>query len=142
MGLYELIQPSDPITFYASDEAVARAVCLMLGDGKYGLHDEHGENLDTILLFCGEAQAEKRLHDWFGDDVAGFMEAKQKDIAEALESVMVVGVKERAMFELALRAIDDPAKRETFKADLKERNRSSLNDITSRAWELAARLRK
>ena len=37
MKLYELITPSDPITFYAPDNDIAEAIALFVGNGKAGL---------------------------------------------------------------------------------------------------------
>jgi hypothetical protein len=139
--LYELIQPSDAVTFHAPDDNVARAVCLMLGNGQYGINNEAGEKVDAFLIFCGEEKATERLHSWFGPDVAAWMKAHEPEIAEALESVMTISTRERGMFERALSAIDDPAKRKAFRDETHDRNRSSMNNIAGRAWKLAAELR-
>lgn len=38
--IYEVINPSDAITFKAEDEKLAVATVILLGEGQYGLHRE------------------------------------------------------------------------------------------------------
>jgi len=54
MKLYELITPSDPITFYAPDNDIAEAVALFVGNGKAGLRAvDNSEVPSTITIFGG-----------------------------------------------------------------------------------------
>lgn len=39
---YEIINPSDKCFITSDDERLAEIVCVMLGNGSYGLKDENG----------------------------------------------------------------------------------------------------
>lgn len=54
MKLYELITPSDPITFYAPDNDIAEAIALFVGNGKAGINAIDGsETPNTITFLSG-----------------------------------------------------------------------------------------
>ena len=51
--LYELINPSDPVTFEAPDLKVAALVTIILGQGQYGAQpvDDSAEGVPIMLFF-------------------------------------------------------------------------------------------
>ena len=56
---YEFINMSDKITFCAENNDYARAVTLLLGNGKAGCKPQNGECLDYCMTaFHGEAPEE------------------------------------------------------------------------------------
>ncbi len=79
MKLYELITPSDPITFYAPDNDIAEAIALFVGNGKAGLEfadrKDKSELPSTMTAISGFADGQlerfqttmdKRLDEAFG----------------------------------------------------------------------------
>ena len=54
MKLYEFVNPSDPITFYAPDNDIAEAITLFVGNGKVGLRAiDNSKVPDTLTAFSG-----------------------------------------------------------------------------------------
>jgi len=49
LTLYELVNPSDPVSFYAPNVTVARAVAILVGNGKMAVEDAQGMNLGGML---------------------------------------------------------------------------------------------
>jgi len=52
MNLYEFVNPSDEITFYAPDDDIAQAVTIYVGNGKAGLRikNDKREMLRTMFI--------------------------------------------------------------------------------------------
>jgi len=143
--LYEIINPSDAVTFRAPDDRIARAVALGLGNGNYGLKRcEDGKQVDVpcLLLLLPEAGARSCLIEWFGDaDFKGYIAGHQAEIAEALESCQNVAPDGREGYE-ALLVAQPKAKRAAFVKRYEDKHRSSLNTITKFAWATAKAMRK
>ena len=63
--LYEVINPSDEITFYATSDKVAVAAVLVCGEGQWGATriEDDGDTIDVggMALFADEEQTEKYL---------------------------------------------------------------------------------
>ena len=58
-NLYEFINMSDTITFYAKNDDYARALTLLLGEGKAGCKKEDGTSLEYCMTaFHGSAPQE------------------------------------------------------------------------------------
>lgn len=130
--IYELINPSDTYTLSANDFLVAAAVALLLGQGAYGLCNESGEIVMPIMLFgdTNEFVAEK-----YGD-IDEWVVQHLEPLAECFDSVMTVGFSDRAEFDLKMQELE-PSEALRYRAELHDRNRSSMNDIGYRAWEYA-----
>jgi len=139
--VYELINPSDPITFLADSNAVACACALIVGQGQYSVHDESYEDCGGMLFGASEEQVEAACREWLGMSLSEFMTARAEEIAAALDTFATIGRVERRTYDAACQAITDPEKLVTFKAEMEERNRSSLNQIERYARSWAARLR-
>ena len=133
--LCEIVNPSDPYTL-ETDNFVAAAVGIMLvGNGQLGLScDDTGEC--TPVLFGWEEWCAEH-----GVDQA-WVDSHRGEIADALDSVMIGSVAERAAQAEAMRFIDDPEKREAYRSTIQDRQRSSLNDIGNACWNMAKLLRK
>ena len=135
--IFEISNPSDPITFEADDLNVARAVVLLLGHGKYGLEQIGGESsLVPFLMFCGEKEVEDYLKDTFGN-YSDYLIEHHAEIVKALESVLTMKAGPRQNYMLAMSLIDDPIKRQKYRDEIQDRERSSMNDIAGRAWQIA-----
>lgn len=133
----EIINPSDPYTLETDNFLAAAVGIALVGNGKLGLSCENPK-LRTPILFGWDQ--------WFKDqgidDLGKWLEAHSAEVADALDSVMIGNIGDRALFLDALEAIDDPVKREAFRAKQHDKKRSSMNDIGAACWKTAAALRK
>lgn len=135
--IYEIINPSDPITIEADDVLVAKAATLVLGEGAYGLTDEHGTHILGIYLFG--ATDEAMISEGFYGGLEGigtFVRSHVEAVAACLESAMVCSIRNRVAIRAAVG--DDAGASVRFN----EARRSSLNDIAGRARKIAALLRE
>lgn len=140
--LWELINPSDAYTMAGDDYDVAAVACLLLGEGHMGLVEIGGARRVPIMLFgLNDAWAQEGFGCTVTDLCNRVMKEKRTALADALASVMIASPAERASYTLALEFIDDPTKRQTYRDRWHDRQRSSLNDIGKRAWEMADRIR-
>jgi len=137
--LYELINPSDAYTFHADDPLVAQAVAVLVGSGKMGLDDEEGNSYPTLLLF--EKDVEAKLQEIFGKPMNEYVEDHHAELATALDSVMSVGRRERKNYDAALVRMP-PEQHESYRDEVHDRNRTSMSDFGTYAWQLAAQCRK
>ena len=132
---FELINPSDPYTFIAPDLEVA-ALTVFLLSTMYGAKSEDGELEVPILLFSDPKEWYRKK---FGRTADEGLKIRKKEVAEALGTFMLGDFADRKRYETALRAITDPEKREEFMKEWQD-NRSSLNDIGTKAHQLAKKL--
>jgi len=140
--LYELINPSDAVTFYADSVAVARIVAILVGQGQYPIKDAQGEACGGLLLFMSQAEVDSLLAEWFeGTSVADFIEQHKAEIITALESFATMSRGDRRIYDAACAAITDSEKLAEFKASQEDVQRTSLNRITDYAVAFAKRLR-
>ena len=142
MKLYELINPSDPYFFEAPDLEIAAGVSIILGEGKTPVKEVDSGNLVVPFFMLGANE------DWtektFGKTMEEFLHyihtERKKDLATALESVIVGNLKDRKEFFETVALIDDPKKKEEYKKKYIKRNTSSLNDIGAYAAKFAKML--
>lgn len=126
--LFDLINPSDSVTLEAADVDIARAVCLLLGEGKYALNDENGEEVLPLFLFGG-------FGEWLAEhnfDLTNICDTQRPALIACLESASCCGLKDRKAIRAAVG--NDP----TALARYNDEKRSSLNDICGFAHKLAA----
>lgn len=139
---FKLINPSDPITVVADDPFIAALAVLVLGDGHYGLCDEHDNDVLPLLFLGGldewlerQGYTPAQLHELFAGHHA--------KIADVLDSAMVGEFRDRELYEEKLASLrSDPDALLAWKTRYNEERTSSLNDIVGRAHQLAAALRK
>ena len=144
--IYEVINPSDPITFDAPDLASAFLALQLVGKGWYAGESEEGPNIPMMPPLRGsEHVMENYLRDTFNltpDNFDAFVEKHTDDVILTLKSFVTGKSNERYLYESALNAIDDENKKKNFIALWDDKQRSSLNDITNRAHGLAASMEK
>ena len=135
---YDLVNPSDPVTFEAPDLKIAALVTLILGHGQYAANpeDESAEGVPS-MLFGG---AEEWWNEHFQEPMENAGERDRERLAAALRSVCYGSVTDRKLYDSAVEAIDSPEKRAAFIAEWNDRNRSSMNNIMGRAHSIAERL--
>lgn len=133
MKTYEIINPSDPLTFKAESLEIAAAVVLLIGGGNYGAATAN--NLEkTPILFGWEPWLVERgmwpLNAW--------IDANKPEIIVALHSVFLGKIEERAALDAELAALPSDDARTLFSQLRNDRLRTSLNNIQKQASDLAA----
>jgi hypothetical protein len=132
--LYELINPSDPYTFYAPSIEIAGVAACMISPS-YGAKPVANEGESSPVLF-GWAE-------WFREHGINsqWVATHADEIAEALDSLLIGGSGARADVEALLDALPEEEQADWIR-QRQARERSSMNDIGGRAYALAANLRK
>lgn len=129
----EIINPSDAYTLRTDDFQLAAVAIAVLGGGAFGLAEIGGDEKRTPALFGWE--------EWLDEesiDVEKYLKERGADLADVLDSVLIG--QDRSEAEMTAKNIP-PEKLDKWLADRHDMKRSSMNDIGSAAWDLAARLR-
>ena len=136
--IYNLINPSDPITFDAPDLKTAALVTMVLGSGRYAAEPEDNSTEGVPLMMFGGGLEWWSAH--FDEPLDGSFDRNAAPLAAALRSVCCGSKTDRHLFDSALRAIPDQSARDAFVAEWNDRKRSSMNDIMGFAHRVAAKL--
>lgn len=128
MKLYELIQPSDKITFYADDDKIAREVTLLLGAGKAGCRKQNGEQLSHCFTAFG-TPAPKEVY----EELNKHIEESNQNLINSLNSVACCSFSEREIYDDYTNKSTDEDK--MFKWN--ENHRTSINNFCSHAKYIA-----
>lgn len=140
MNIYELITPSDPITFKAENDKIAFACALLLGEGKAGCENKTtGGRVPSLLMF--NPDPEKEIADFIGGDFREFMDANTLGISDAFLSFAYGSVSDRVTYDDACSAITDIDKLNEFKAKHEDKNRSSMSQWVKSAWKIGASIK-
>jgi hypothetical protein len=134
--IYEVINPSDCVTFEADELKLAQAACLMVGQGQYGLENEESEDVLPILVF---GDPEPWLKDNGLHPISEFIDDYAAEIAEVLRTFMCCGISDR---RAALKIIDMATDKQKALDVWNDEHRTSLNNICARAYALADSLEK
>lgn len=136
MNIYELITPSDPITFKAKDDKIAYACAILLGGGQAGCENKTtGENLQTLIMFAPEPV--EIVQEYIGSTISDFLDDNKAEIKECFESFAYGSVSDRETYDSAIESITDKKKLEAFKKKHEDKNRSSMSQWVKSAWEIA-----
>jgi len=82
MKLYEFINPSDPITFYAPDNDIAETVTIVVGGGRAGLKATDGSDVPNTMYFLG-------VSDTARDKITKTMDTRIDEFFEAAKTFAV-----------------------------------------------------
>lgn len=136
---YEVINPSDKVTFACEDQATAAVVIILLGNGQYAgdCHEDESKNI-PLFMFGGFEEWWKE----FGGGISldSYTDKNITAIADALETCMCMGISERKAIEEAKNHMSEDEYRK-YIDKINDDNRSSLNDICGRAKKIADKLR-
>ena len=137
---YEVINPSDKVTFVCEDPIIAAVVIILLGKGQYG-GDCHEDDNKCVPLFMFGG-----FEDWWKEHVgdtkiADYIAQNTPTISEALESCMCMGIEQRKAIAKAKEHMTEEQYRK-YIAEVNNDHRSSMNDICGRAFEIAKRLKE
>jgi hypothetical protein len=132
-NLYEISNPSDPVTFEADEDWVAALAVAILGSGRMGCTSSDGRQVLPIFLFGGGDT-------WLEDNYEGLLgKARSAEgrlaVAAALESTAVCSLSARSALRAAVGEDREALER------WNEAKRSSMNNICGRARDLARWLR-
>lgn len=129
--LYELVNPSDKITFQADNEKVACYCAWTLSSGFW----VQNENWITywIPAFHGW---DSLVEEVISKDIPKFIEENKNKIKKCFKSFMYWDFQNFKDFQNCLDAITDKEKKIVFLKKHEDNHRSSLNKIVLRAWEL------
>ena len=138
-ALYEIVNPSDPVTMLARSFEAALLATLLVGTGQYAAQpvDHDGEKVPIFLFGGFEEWLAKRYP---GKELSELIDEHEADVIAALRSFCTGKPSDRRLYDAALKAITDPDKRAEFVAGWDDQKRSSLNQITNRANAIADRL--
>lgn len=142
--LWEVINPSDAVSFRTDDTRIAIGVTVVVGEGHYGLQDEKGVEYPSLLFLSSKEQIEKMLQPHFPslEALFAYLKANPEKTIAALDSFAVVGIPQRVDFEKAVEAITDEERRRNYVAEFNDRHRTSINDICTYARALVKFYRK
>jgi hypothetical protein len=129
-AVYELVNPSDMITFEAASVEAAKLAGLFVGNGGYGVKGPDGEQVLSIWLFGGEEADILKVEGFPQTTFAEAVEAHRTDMIAALRTFAVADASDR---RAAPEVFTDPVRLAAWN----EAKRTSMNNIVRRALALA-----
>lgn len=133
MELYEFINMSDTITFYAENDDYARVVTLILGEGKAECKKQNGISLPYCMTAFGN-KAPQEIY----DHVSNMLKNKDKKLISALKTVAVCNFSEREIFDEYTNNSTNQEKYDKWD----DAHRTSLNNFGKYARKIAKSLEK
>lgn len=128
MQLYEFINMSDKITFYAKDDDIARAVTLLLGEGKAGCKNKDGEQLENCFTAFGNPAPDEVY-----EQIENFVKEGNQDLINSLNTVACCDFDEREIYDEYTENSTNQEKWDKWD----NKNRTSLNNFGKYARKLA-----
>lgn len=142
MNIYEFITPSDAITFKTDCDKVAFTCALLLGNGKAGCKridkDNNEVRIPTMLLFS--ANPDSDIKEFLGIEMNEFINKNKPKIKECFSSFSYGNIEDRITYDDTVSAITDDVKLKEFKAKHEDRNRTSMSEWVSYAWDLSDKI--
>ena len=144
MPLYELINPSDPITFHAASDTVAFVVATWVGNGQTpAKNTETEEDVGGLFLFATEEDIAAEIKQKLGTKTIGaYISDNAEEVMQALLSFAVCDAPYRDTYDECVQRREAGQERDRFKLEYKERHRSSMNDFVAFAWRAAKQLQR
>lgn len=139
MELYELVTPSDAITFRAKDDKTAFMAAVLLGNGKAGCHKENGENIPSMMMFS--RQPDKDITDYLAMPGNDWVNQNSDHLSQSLLTFQYTSLSERKDYEDQLAALPDDQK-QSFAAKWEDDHRSSMSQWVLSAWKYGHHLAK
>lgn len=138
MIVYEIINPSDAMTIEAEDDRVAVAAGILLGEGKIGLTSEDGREVLPLMFLAPESYIDDFLGKLYPEKLGEFIGAHREAVAKCLESIVYGHLSDRKAIVAAVGVDAAPEALARFN----DAKRTSLNDFSAYAHQLANGLRK
>jgi hypothetical protein len=141
-AIYEVINPSDKITFRASNIKMAILCGLVIGQGNYGIRNTDSKTILPILAFGTQEMFDSFVNKVFEEEgIMDFALNNRSDFKDALNSWQCVSIKKRPSYEKSLMALPSE-ERIGFRMNFKEKSMTSMTDICGGAWNHAEKLRQ
>lgn len=132
MNLYELVNPSDVVTFYATDDKTAFSCVLLLSNGSYGCVREDGTRLPTLLLL--KENPKQTILDFMEEDPQKWVDQHEKEIGECFSTFQYVSLEGRKDYDEKINALFTEEDKVLFKNKWEDDHRSSMTKIVLGAW--------
>ena len=137
MNLYELVNLSDPIVFYAESDSVACCCTLLLGNGQLMFKREDGKEPDPaapVLLLIPKNEMCDFITKLFGCTLDDFITQNMSAIRDCFLSFSYGDFCSRREYDMAISAITDQDKLNEFKSFHEDQMRTSMNQWVTHAW--------
>jgi len=138
--LYDILNPSDPMSFRAPDLQIAALSMFLLSNGKFGADCREGGGEDVPVFLFGGAQA--WWDEKFDTSIDDTIIRRAGEVADALDSIIYGDWGSRPRFEQQLEKIGDAQARRDFIDTWNDEHRSSLNNVVEVASGIAEQLRE
>ena len=136
MNTYELINPSDEITFLAENDKIAYVCAIVISNGKFGCKNiDTDESLNTFLFM--DSDPEKTIVAFLEQDFHEFIKENESKISKAFSTFAYVSAGKRLRYDEKLSSFATTEEADLYKTSYEEENRSSMNKIVTRAWEFS-----
>ena len=144
MQTYELINPSDEVTFKAENDKLAYVVALLVGNGKTPCRkiSENGDEIEIPSFLLFSENADKDINNYLECSLSNFIENNRPKLKKTLETFCYLSPKERKTYDDAINSITDINKLKEFKNQHEDQNRTSTSEFVKKAWELAEQINK
>jgi len=138
---YEVVNPSDKITFEADNDLVAGLMSLLLGDGRFGCINQDEKLILGIWLIDAEGNYNAWLesHGYSLDSLQAAIDANVDALIRAFASLLVCSFDKRTSLVAELADNDDIA--EACRTH-NEKHRTSMNNICGYGLEYVVSLRE
>jgi hypothetical protein len=137
MKLFNLINMSDALTFYAPSLEIAGAMVGILGGGTYGAADVETDESTPVMFGWHEWLKERGM-----EDLNRYAIEHSAEILAAMRSVYLGKPKDRPELDAMLAAQEDNVARIAFRMKRNDTQRSSTNDIEGNAHDMADKIEK
>jgi len=135
---YELITPSDSITFLADSDKTAFICTVILSNGQAGCNriNEDGtqKTIPTILMF--KQDADNFAIKYLDMPTHEYISKNTKLIKDCFLSFAYGSIKDRKIYDEAIKLLsDNQTKLNEFKKAHEDKNRSSMTKWVQSAWD-------
>lgn len=115
--LYEMVTPSDPITFYAPDNDIAEAIAVFVGNGKAGLNAIDGSETPNTIIIAGVSDEQM-------DRIKATLKDRQEEVVAAGKTFATCTAEYREEYD---KLTENSTNAEAI-ARFDDRHRSSMSD--------------
>jgi hypothetical protein len=138
--LYNLINPTDLITFHAPDTQVAALAVLLFSNGKYGADCVDGTDADEDVPTFLKGGALAWWSARYDQPIVIVAQERMPEVLAALRSFVFGTPDQRRTYDVAIEALTDPVSRERFAYNWALKHAQSKTGIDKAAKEVAQML--
>jgi len=139
MSLWEIINPSDPVTIRAESLETVAVAAMALGHGMYAVEEIDGEGRKVPFFMMGGH--EEWCQEQFGKSTEQVVaDVDRQALADVLDSAVCGSVSNRLGYDKVASKLSGQELLD-WREEYHDREVSSLNNICKAAWALADHLR-